>query len=264
VEPFYFGPKDQRLFGVYHAPSARRKVPAGVVLCYPFLQEYVRSHRAYLRLATQLVGRGWHVLRFDYSGCGDSYGDGPSGPDAWAQDLRLAVRELRERVGTIQLALVGLRLGASLAASVAPHVQPLDKLVLWDPVVSGPDYVRELDEFRHAAALSPAYRRNIERFGPTDRGVGYSLAPEILQSIGRLDLAAQLTASADQILVLDTQESNSTASFARRLAEGRNVTFKRLSERPIWVERKRNDPRNIKVPTASLQAIVDWMSGTDA
>jgi alpha-beta hydrolase superfamily lysophospholipase len=264
VEPFYFGPKDQRLFGVYHAPSVRRKVPAGAVLCYPFLQEYVRSHRAFLRLAMQLVGRGWHVLRFDYSGCGDSYGNGPSGPDAWAQDLRLATRELRERAGTIRLALIGLRLGASLAASVAPNVQPLDKLILWDPVVNGPDYLRELDEFRHAAALSPAYRRNIERFGQNDRGVGYNLAPEILQSIGRLDLAMQLGASADQILVLDTQESNSTAHFARRLAESRNVTLKRLSERPVWIERKRNDPRNIKVPTASLQAIVDWMSGTDA
>ena len=264
MEPFYFGPKDERLFGVYHAPSVRRSVPAGAVLCYPFLQEYVRSHRAFLRLASQLVGRGWHVLRFDYSGCGDSYGDGPSGPDAWARDLRLAARELRERAGTIRLALVGLRLGAGLAATVAPNVQPLDKLILWDPVVSGPDYVRELDEFRHAATLSPAYRRTIERFGENDRGVGFSLTPEILESIRRLDVSAQLRASADQILVLDTQQSNSTAQFARQLAEGRNVTFKRLTERAIWIERKRNDPRNIKVPTASLQAIVDWMTGPDA
>lgn len=264
MEPFYFGPKDQRLFGVYHAPSVRRSVPAGAVLCYPFLQEYLRSHRAFLRLATQLVGRGWHVLRFDYSGCGDSYGNGPSGLDAWARDLQLAARELRERGGTMKLALVGLRLGASLAASVAPDVQPLEKLILWDPVVDGPEYLRELDQFQHAATISPAYRRNIERFGPTDRGVGFDLAPEIMQSIGRLDLAAQLRASAEQILVLDTQESGSTASFARRLAEGRNVSFKRLSERPIWIERKRNDPRNIKVPTASLQVIVDWMGGPDA
>ena len=264
MEPFYFGPKDQRLFGVYHAPSVRRDVPAGAVLCYPFLQEYFRSHRAFLRLAMQLVGRGWHVLRFDYSGCGDSYGDGPSGPEAWEQDLRLASRELSERAGTSRLSWIGLRLGAGLAASVAPSVQPLSRLVLWDPIVNGPDYLRELDEFRHALTLSPGTRRKVERFGPNDRGVGLDLAPDVLQSIGRLDLASQLKACADQILVLDTQESDSTADFARRLAENRNVTFKRLSERPIWIERKRNDPRNIKVPTASLQAIVDWMSGTDA
>lgn len=263
MEPFYFGPKDRRLFGTYHAPSERRSVPAGAVLCYPFLQEYFRSHRAFLRFATQLVGRGWHVLRFDYSGCGDSYCDGPSGSDDWGQDVRLASLELRERAGTIQLALIGLRLGASLAASVAPSVQPLHQLVLWDPV-NGPDYLRELDEFRHAATLSPAARRKIEQFGRNDGGVGLDLAPEIRQSIGQLDLAAQLRACADQILVLDTQESDSAAHFARRLAETRHVTFKRLSERPIWIERKRNDPRNIKVPTASLEAILHWLSGTDA
>jgi pimeloyl-ACP methyl ester carboxylesterase len=237
-------------------------VPAGAVLCYPFLQEYFRSHRAFLRFATQLAGKGWHVLRFDYSGCGDSYGDGPSGPDEWAQNVRVASLELRERAGAIRLALIGLRLGASLAASVAASVQPLHQLVLWD-LVNGPDYLRELGEFRHAATLSPGARRKIEQSGRNDGGVGLDVAPEVRQSIGRLDLDAQLKACADRILVLDTQESDAAADFARRLAENRKVTFKRVSERPIWIERKRNDPRNIKVPTASLDAILDWMSGTD-
>jgi pimeloyl-ACP methyl ester carboxylesterase len=262
VEPFYFGPKDRRLFATYHAPSVRRSVPAGAVLCYPFLQEYLRSHRAFLRLATQLSGRGWHVLRFDYSGCGDSYGDGPSGPDDWAQDVRLASLELRERAGTIQLALIGLRLGASLAASVASSVQPLHQLILWDPV-DGPGYLRELDDFRHAVTLSPAARRKIEQFGRNDGGVGLDLAPEVRESVGRLNLAAQLRACADQILVLDTQESDSTVQFAHRLGESRRVTIKRLSERPIWIERKLNDPHNIKVPTASLEAILEWMNKTE-
>jgi pimeloyl-ACP methyl ester carboxylesterase len=265
VEPFYFGTRDQRLFGVYHPPSVRRSPPGGVVLCYPFLQEYFRSHRAYLRLAGLLAGRGWHVLRFDYSGCGDSYGDGPREPEAWAQDLRLATRELRERAGSPRLSLIGLRLGASLAASVAPSLQPVDKLALWDPVVDGPNYVNELVSFRHAATLLPGSRRKIEQAGGNDRGVGLDVAPELLQSISRLDLAEQLKACADRILVLDTQASHSTADFARRLGEIRpNVTVKSLSEHPIWIERKRNDPRNIAVPTASLQAIVDWMSGPDA
>jgi uncharacterized protein len=264
-EPFYFGPRDQRLYGVHHSPSTRRSVPAGAVLCYPFLQEYFRSHRAFLRLAGQLAGRGWHVLRFDYSGCGDSYGDGPRQPEAWAQDLQLAAGELRERAGPIRLTLIGLRLGASLAANVAARVQPVDQLVLWDPVVDGPNFVRELVDFRHAATLLPASLRKIERDGVDDRGVGLTVSPALLQSINRLDQAEQLKACADRILVLDTQINNATADFAQRLAEIRgNVTFKRLSERPIWIERKRNDPRNITVPTASLQAIVDWMTETGA
>jgi pimeloyl-ACP methyl ester carboxylesterase len=235
------------------------------VLCYPFLQEYFRSHRAFLRLAILLAGRGWNVLRFDYSGCGDSYGDGPTSPDAWSQDVRLATRELRERTASTRMALIGLRLGASLAASVAPSVQPLTDLVLWDPVVSGPDYLSDVLRLRHSATMSPASLRKMERLCANDRGVGVELSPEILQSIDRLSLAEQANACADRILVLDTQDDKSTASLARRLREAsREVTLERLSERPVWVERKRNDPRNIVVPSISLQAIVNWVSGTEA
>jgi exosortase A-associated hydrolase 2 len=263
MEPFYFGPTDRRLFGVYHPPAGRRAAPAGVVLCYPFLQEYFRTHRAFLRLAVQLVGRGWHVLRFDYSGCGDSYGDGPSSPDAWAEDVRLAAHELRQRTGTARMALVGLRLGASLAASVAPSVQPLSDLVLWDPVVNGPDYLGDVLQLRHAATMSTGTLRKMEQLGANDRGLGVELSPAILQSIDRLTLAEQAKACADRILVLDSQDSKEAASFAQRLRDARReVTFERLSERPVWVERKRNDPRNIVVPAASLQAIVNWLSGS--
>ena len=264
MEPFYFGPKHRRLFGVYHPPAVRRVVPAGVVLCYPFLQEYFRSHRAFLRLAIQLAGRGWHALRFDYSGCGDSYGDGPASPEAWAEDVRHATRELRERTGTTRMALIGLRLGASLAASVAPSVQPLSDLVLWDPVINGPGYLSDVLRLRHSATMPSAFLRKMERLCANDRGVGVDLRPEVLQSIDHLNLAEQSNACADRILVLDTQDSKSTVSFARRLREARReVTLERLSERPVWIERKRNDPRNIVVPAASLQAIVNWVSGSD-
>ena len=265
MEPFFFGPKHRRLFGVYHPPAVRRVVPAGVVLCYPFLQEYFRSHRAFLRLAIQLAGRGWHALRFDYSGCGDSYGDGPTSPDAWAQDVRVATQELRERTGASRMALIGLRLGASLAASVAPSVQPLSDLVLWDPVVNGSDYLSDVLRLRYAATMPSGSLRKMERLCANDRGVGVELSPELLQSIDRLNPAEQANACADRILVLDTQDSKSTAGFVRRLREARReVTLQRLSERPVWNERKRNDPRNIVVPAASLQAIVDWVSGTEA
>jgi hypothetical protein len=105
----------------------------------------------------------------------------------------------------------------------------------------------------------------MERLCANDRGVGVELTPELLQSIDRLNLAEESNVCADRILVLDTQDSNLTVRLARRLGGARReVTLERLSERPVWVERKRNDPRNIVVPTASLKAIVDWVTGTEA
>ena len=75
MEPFYFGKSPRALFGVYHPPKAGMTRKTGVVLCYPMGHEYVYSHRAFLRLAMLLSSAGFHVLRFDFYGCGDSEGD---------------------------------------------------------------------------------------------------------------------------------------------------------------------------------------------
>jgi pimeloyl-ACP methyl ester carboxylesterase len=264
MEAFFFGAGERRLFGVYHPPAVERPVVAAAVLCYPFLQEYLRSHRAFHRLAGLLTARGWHVLRFDYSGCGDSYDDSRLDGGAWRTDVALACRELRERAQTSRVALIGLRQGASLAASVSCDLQPLSELVMWDPVIDGPAFGRELLAFRKAVTLSPGARRQIEELHPDDRGVGLKLGPDTLETIGSLDRTEQLKATADRILVLDSQGDESAVDFAKRLENVRQgVTLIRVSERGVWVERKRNDPRNISVPTISLKAIVDWMVRTE-
>ncbi len=264
MEAFYFGTGDRRLFGVYHPPAVERRVVAAAVLCYPFLQEYLRSHRAFHRLAGLLTARGWHVLRFDYSQCGDSYSDSPPDAGAWRQDVQLACEELRQRAQTKRLALIGLRQGASLAASVSYGVQPVSELVMWDPVIDGPAFRQELLAFRYSVTLPPGARRKLEQLDPGDRGVGLELGPGVLDAIGHLDGTEQLKASADRILVLDSQGDEAAVDFARRLEKiRRDVTLVRVSERGVWVERKRNDPRNISVPTVSLKAIVDWMGRTE-
>ena len=71
MRPFYFGDSEEALYGVYHSPQGEHR-DEGVVLCAPFGQEAMRTHRALRQLATLLTKRGYHVLRFDYRGTGDS------------------------------------------------------------------------------------------------------------------------------------------------------------------------------------------------
>jgi len=79
METFYFGESPKQLYGAYHPPRDFNDRKVAVVLCYPIINEYLRAHRAFVRLATQLATEGFHVLRFDYFGCGDSYGDDDDG-----------------------------------------------------------------------------------------------------------------------------------------------------------------------------------------
>ncbi|MGF1561308.1 MAG: serine aminopeptidase domain-containing protein [Geminicoccaceae bacterium] len=146
MTPLYFGSSERRLFGVYHAPAlASPRVPAAL-LCAPFGQEAIRSQRIYRLLAEQLSRHGAPVLRFDYTGCGDSAGACEAGSlSTWAEDIASAHQELCDMSGATRILWLGLRLGASLAlhTSSTKRVQPAG-LVLWEPVIDGARYVREI------------------------------------------------------------------------------------------------------------------------
>src|ERR1700690_929523 len=97
MKPAYFGSSSPPRFGV-HAPSqAAKSRTTAVLLCYPGVQEYNMSHWAFRRLATMLAREGFHVLRFDWSGTGDSWGSAEDGTlEGWVDDVALAVQELRD------------------------------------------------------------------------------------------------------------------------------------------------------------------------
>ena len=65
--PFFFNNKDIQLFGVIHEPAQPVKNLAWV-LCHPFAEEKLWSHRVYVNLARTLAKSGYTVLRFDYRG----------------------------------------------------------------------------------------------------------------------------------------------------------------------------------------------------
>jgi pimeloyl-ACP methyl ester carboxylesterase len=107
--------------------------------------EYARSHRVLRHLALALADAGCHVLRFDWFGTGDSGGE----PDAaeirgWIGDVGTAIDELKDTAGVSRVSLVGVRLGASLALTAAATRRDVESAVLWDPVVSGANYLTEL------------------------------------------------------------------------------------------------------------------------
>lgn len=135
--PVHFGARERPLFGCYDpaaATAARRRI--GVVLFSPTGWELLRAHRTLRSLALRLAEAGFDVLRFDYSGTGDSWGD-PRTDSTWAQwtqDAVDAIEELQGIAGVDRLHLVGLRHGCRLAlAAAANHRSIVGRIVLWDP-----------------------------------------------------------------------------------------------------------------------------------
>jgi pimeloyl-ACP methyl ester carboxylesterase len=179
VTAFYFGASERPLFGFYHAAAGPGR--GAVVVCPPGAGEYQFAHRALRVLAQRLAGAGHHVLRFDYSGTGDSWGaTTEADPDLWSLDAAEAIEELKQLSGRTRVDLVGLRFGALVAARVAAGRGDVGRLVLWDPVLDGTAWVEELAAGRplphgdggpielSAHLLSPGFAAKIRKLGPRD------------------------------------------------------------------------------------------------
>jgi pimeloyl-ACP methyl ester carboxylesterase len=67
--------RGHRLHGILHQPDASSARGVCVLLLSPGIKGRVGPHRLYLKIAARLVPLGFHVLRFDFYGLGDSEGE---------------------------------------------------------------------------------------------------------------------------------------------------------------------------------------------
>ena len=98
------------------------------------------------------------VLRFDFHGTGDSAGTytDVDRVNAWRNSVTDSVKYL-ESLGLSRIVLAGMRFGATLAMLECAKHASVTHLILWDPVISGKKYIRELKVLSgSAAAAQPA------------------------------------------------------------------------------------------------------------
>ena len=105
--------------GVLSSPDEPRPGAPAALLLNSGLIHRVGPNRLYVHIARELASRGFHSLRFDLSGLGDSpmpmAGDGLSIEDRSQVDIASAMRAVREQVGTERFVMMGLCSGAFMA-----------------------------------------------------------------------------------------------------------------------------------------------------
>jgi alpha-beta hydrolase superfamily lysophospholipase len=193
VTPFYFGDPQRPLYALYHAPRVSVARSSAVLLCPSIAAERESTRATLAALAGKLAASGHHVLRFDYSACGESAGDVGKGQFLrWLRDVDTALAELTDLSGADRLAVVGIRIGALLAATALATVRtPVRRLVLWDPVVSGAEYM---------AALERRHQRRFRGRRPStdamDNLLGYRFPADLRRNLRFTDLRQDLDFSA--------------------------------------------------------------------
>jgi exosortase A-associated hydrolase 2 len=178
------------------AVSAGESAPTACLFVPPFGEEMNKSRRMAALLGRSLAAAGSPMLLPDLWGTGDSGGDFADARwDTWCADLRAAV-DLLADLSACSVAVVALRLGALLALDVLRDLAlPVTRLVLWQPVISGSQFLTQFLRLRVASALVEgggatvrAVREELENSGSVEIG-GYELALALARSIdtARLD-----------------------------------------------------------------------------
>jgi pimeloyl-ACP methyl ester carboxylesterase len=202
MKPLFFGEAERRLYGVYHPPAKGGR--HAVLLCYPGMQEYSAAHWMFRRLAANLAREGHHVLRFDYFGTGDSDGDSDvATPESAVADVHAAARELRDLSRARDISLVGLRLGAACAALACASGLATRNLMLWEPVIDGAAYVRELevlDERRNLVLLHAERTR-----GRRDELLGYPFTEQVRSATEAIDLTNGVHVKSERAVVFSAE-----------------------------------------------------------
>lgn len=142
-QALYLGDKaGERLFAVLHRPERPRASYPTVVICAPFAWEKVKAHRCLVVLARHLNNHGFTALRFDYQGQGDSEGEFTEETfERMTEDAVRAARWVQKQAPGSPLALLGLRLGSTVAAAAGARLGNDLPLLLWEPVVGLRDYL---------------------------------------------------------------------------------------------------------------------------
>src|SRR5690348_1567987 len=153
AQPGWFGPEGRARFGWFYGPD-RTKGTTGVVIVPPFGRDDICAHRTLRHLAEASARNGFITLRFDLDGCGDSAGNDSDSErvESWIASVLDACDRVRS-AGARQLLLVGIRLGATLAALAAQRRDDVAALVAFNAVIRGKTWLRELHAFQRAMDL---------------------------------------------------------------------------------------------------------------
>jgi pimeloyl-ACP methyl ester carboxylesterase len=125
--------------GILHVPASQAAYRhVGVVMLHGWGGYRIGPHRMFVSAARRLQDAGFHVLRFDFRGRGDSEGDafdqGETESDAipfLAADTSCAIQALRELSQVSIIVLLGICNGGEIATLAGRKEDNVDALVLW-------------------------------------------------------------------------------------------------------------------------------------
>jgi exosortase A-associated hydrolase 2 len=199
--PFFIhsdGNSDESLFCIYYpavqaiGKDADEKGSSGkeaVLFIPPFAEEMNKSRHMMSLQARAMASAGISSLMIDLFGTGDSSGDFSEARwHIWVENIQKSIGWLREH-GYSSISCLGVRLSGLLAVAAAKvDDTPIKKIVWWQPVLTGENYLIQILRLRTTQGMllknQPSNENTqglLERLlgGETIEVAGYDIHPEL-------------------------------------------------------------------------------------
>jgi uncharacterized protein len=259
IIPVYFGASDKLIFGCLHRSQSIERRRCGVVVCPPVGHEYVNCHRALRQLATLVAKAGFPVLRFDYYGCGDSSGQETEGSlSQWLKDTSAAISELRRRENVARVCLVGVRLGGAISLLAGVERDELAGLVLWDAVINGDEFLREVLVLQKKMMhFRPKPRKSKEVPGNALDLFGFGMSETLRGEVEGIDLLGVSRRPAEKVMIIESDRGTGGETLCQHLERMEAQVDYEHSDGPRFWET--NPEGTLLVPSQVLRSIVSWI-----
>lgn len=249
---FYLSSQGKNLSAWIQFPVSNQACRGGVVIASPISYEHLHSYRSLRHLADELAKQGFAVLRFDWHGCGDSAGADHDSDrlTTWERNLADAVQWMQEQAEQSSVSVVGLRMGASIAALVSRQF-PIENLVLWAPILKGKSYVREMQAIDMTGeARSQELETNVIEAG------GFLLNESTAAEIGTIQLQENLPGCQELLVVSDSDFAADNRFVSACRNEGIGTDHAIIG----GLREMLAEPHRSQVPKDALSKIVEWLS----
>jgi len=266
IEPFFLSGEQGALFCIHLYPT-NTTPKGGILYLHPFAEEMHKSRRMAALQARHFAAEGYAVLQVDLTGCGDSACDfGDATWEIWLADARHAHAWLSANTAG-PIILWGLRTGASLAVELSSALSGIQRLILWQPVVNGEQYLNQFLRIKLASEMlsgnqaqsgTKVLRAKLEAGESFEVG-GYMLGAAMARDLACLKLADTPPPCPVVWLEVGAEDGDLPTPASQRIVDtwrdaGVSVHTRTLTGEPFWVTQEITEcPGLIEATTEAIR-----------
>jgi hypothetical protein len=167
---------------------------------------------------------------------------------------------MKQRGRVAHVSVIGLRLGATLAALAGAQRNDLDALVLWEPIIDGSTYMAELVAAHTYWLKSQIVKgKRISTNSDHLEILGFPVTTALCQELQAVNVWTIQRYVAKHILLMTHDATPSAADWLDRLNTlTQHAEYAHVPGPQFWTYKGRNDQP--LVPLQALQTLSTWIS----